>query len=299
MPIPIVRGRVIKYALTEGMNGNTGGTGIEPILLEKLRREEGDCRHFALHGIDLSVFYRTAEPVCMETEGNTSATILTDRRVNISYSDVGRGKGSVDSVNGAIVPPNTTVTVDQAGSSSRIYVLKMKYDARHGKMSVASPVGFTLEDISTHLAGEDPMLMMIPKNTRGERVITEGGGMLPSISRGKSVILGPENQFISASNSNSRQDFHYHNWLYEIFIPIKGKLSMFYPRNGKMQKTIVDKGDVLVVPPGLPHYAIFKGESPAFVFKESTESIVDEKVYIQDHGEISRYLEALQRAGVG
>jgi len=80
----------------------------------------------------------------------------------------------------------------------------------------------------------------------------------------KKLLLNPADKFeFSVANENSRQDFHVHKDLFEIYIS-HSRIDITYLEKGNKKNLSLSKG-VLIVPPGVPHQVKLYGLT--FVFQ--------------------------------
>ena len=82
----------------------------------------------------------------------------------------------------------------------------------------------------------------------------------------KKLLSNPDDTFqFSMANGKSKQDFHVHKKIFEIYVS-NSKMEIAYIRNNKEESILVSKG-VLIVPPEVTHKVRLHGIT--FVFQAS------------------------------
>ena len=160
--------------------------------------------------------------------------------------------------------------------------------------TLCAPVGFTAYNIGYQLPKYGYNKLVVPMNINGE--INATGGERLDLQEPKYLILGPKNQEFSVGNSMSPQDFHIHRSLVESYTTFSG-MTLHYAINGAVESLRMEKGDTVVIPSGIFHYAQMHGKEPTFVIKASSESIDDKFAILKGKSinEISQHISGLVR----
>jgi hypothetical protein len=151
----------------------------------------------------------------------------------------------------------------------RLKAMKVKsYGFRH-------PFCAEMEDLEQCLASLGPVPL---KLVVGEMLDRNGIREEPWVSRKwtyrrsdgsitKDVLLNRRDVFqFSLANASSRQDWHYHNSTFEVYVS-DDVINLAYEEpgtEGKQQTLRIDRG-VLIIPPGIPHKVSLSGNT--FVFQ--------------------------------
>jgi hypothetical protein len=84
----------------------------------------------------------------------------------------------------------------------------------------------------------------------------------------KKILSNPDDTFqLSIANNKSKQEFHLHQKVFEIFVS-NSKIKIFFVRNNKEETMEVANG-VLIVPPGIMHKVELHGIT--FVFQSTVK----------------------------
>lgn len=99
----------------------------------------------------------------------------------------------------------------------------------------------------------------------------------------KPILLNHRDLFqFSLANANSRQDWHYHKYIFEIYIS-RRPMSLNYRKSTlekSMQHLEVGKG-VLIIPPGLPHKVTLSGTTFVFQATVAGKGLSKDKVIVE------------------
>ncbi len=152
---------------------------------------------------------------------------------------------------------------------------------RAGKLgSIRGAVVFKNEVLHDHIRRYGNAKIMVPNHWNGWIKVEEGS--LGNDSKGrKEITIGPADYDFSAGNALSPQDFHVHDNLHEIFVTLSG-MWLFYQDRDSLKRVHAEKGDTVIVPPGVPHISFMEGKEPTYVFKASLRDgiALDKKVLL-------------------
>ncbi len=231
----------------------------------------GSFRIRAMDGIE--TFYPTVN-------ANTSMIAFSQQPIDVVIKQHDSGeKVSFNGIHGVIVPQRT---------SCQINVGEQPLFTVYGALEIGSfaqyPIGFNLKAVEEYISKYGTSKIMVPNRPYGERIGIVSGGLFGVGADGKKeIVLGPHTYDFSAGNYLSPQSMHVHDRLHEIFVTFSG-MRLFYPYNGKVDFLVAEKGEAVIVPPGLAHLTIMDGEEPTFVFKASLNGSVanDKRVLLSD-----------------
>lgn len=256
---------------------------------EIVKPEPGKTVTFSHSGTELSIIWNSERKFKDAPEGYTM--VLSESKFAAEWRLASK-EGRFDDVNGIISPPGTRYTVDKK-TNSPIYRASMKPNGAEGRaLCFDSPVGFSNGDVKRHLFGEEPVKLMVPLNLYNHK-LAEGGTKILSNAK-KDIVIGPSNQEFSAGGPLSRQDFHLHERICEIYIAF-GSVKVFYiSKEGRIEYIEESDGNAIVVKPGTPHYTILAGETPSFVMMGSPLPLFGDKHVVLPHGEITALANAFR-----
>ena len=203
--------------------------------------------------------------------------IFSDSPFNISYSNERTKKARMEGINAVAIPGQTFYSIEFKGT---VYVGRISKEAAKD-CAISAPVGFTAYNIGYQLPKHGYNKLVVPRNINGE--INAVGGERLDRQEPKYLILGPDNQEFSVGNSMSPQDFHIHSVLVESYTTFSG-MTLHYAVNGEMDSIKMGRGDTVVIPRGVFHYAEMHGTEPTFVMKASAESITDKFTILNGKG---------------
>ncbi len=256
-----------------GANG-----GSEPILL---RRSNSDQKSSVYSDCRMNIFIvRNGGGIMEKTNGY--ALLLSKDKFDVELTSVGNKQSKMQKVNGVIVPPSTIYCV--RGNNGPLYVIEPDTQMTSSE-HLDSPVHFHMEDVQRHLVRSRPVKFMVPANPYG--LDTKREGRL--LSNGSpEIVIGPENIEFSAGGPVSRQDFHSHEHLTEVYIPFGNLEIIYHTKEGKLSTIAASAGDVVILKSGkAPHYAIMR-EGPTFVAMSSHLPIADDKKVVVHHDDIEK-----------
>ena len=221
----------------------------------------------------------SAEPKTID--GNRSEKgmhfIFSESPFSINYSNERTKKASMDEINAVAIPGQTSYSIKFKGT---VYVGRIAQESAQDT-AISAPVGFTTYNINYQLPKHGYNKLVVPRNINGE--INASGGERLDRQEPKYLILGPDNQEFSVGNSISPQDFHVHCVLVESYTTFSG-MTLHYAINGVMDSIKMGRGDTVVIPSGIFHYAEMHGTEPTFVMKASAESIADKFTILNGKG---------------
>ncbi len=203
--------------------------------------------------------------------------IFSESPFSISYSNEKTTKARMEGINAVAIPGQTSYSVDFKGT---VYFGRIAQESAQA-CSLSAPVSFTAYNINHQLPKHGYNKLVVPRNINGE--INASGGERLDKQEPKYLILGPDNQEFSVGNSMSPQDFHIHSILVESYTTFSG-MTLHYAINGGMDSIKMGKGDTVVIPSGVFHYAEMHGTEPTFVMKASSESIADKFTILNGKG---------------
>lgn len=286
----------------------TGAEGaISQVLLQEMRRDGGinrtftspvlirkpsgdDVTTFSSDSFCFSIIGQTNEKFKMTTEDYT--VMVSEAPLNTKWSRSTKS-GTINGVNGIIAPPYTHCEIETGNPYAPLYVSSVKSMEGHKTNDFfGTPLGFSQSDIKRHLVGHLPVKLMVPENPYGHDIAADGSRLLSNPKR--DLILGPKNQEFSAGGAASRQDFHLHSHLHEIYLAF-GNLKIFHVAGGRIGVIEASNGDAIIINPGTPHYALMEGNSPNFVIMASKHPIARDKHVIADDVTINHLLESQMR----
>lgn len=279
----IGRNEALCEALQSQLRSADMAFGKRPTLLipeERLGRHvggvvsipPGSFRIRAMGGIE--TFYSTVPP-------NTSMIAFSQQPIDVVIKQHDSGEiVSFKGINGVIVPEKTSCQINNVGEQHLFTV--------YGALEIGSfaqyPIGFNLKAVEEYISKYGTSKIMVPNRPYGERIDIVSGGLFGVGADGKKeIVLGPHTYDFSAGNHLSPQSMHVHDRLHEIFVTFSG-MRLFYPYNGKVDFLVAERGEVVIVPPGLAHLTIMDGKEPTFVFKASLNGSVatDKRVLLSD-----------------
>lgn len=214
--------------------------------------------------------------------------VFSQTPFSISYSN-GRKKDAVmKEINAVAIPGHAAYSIECSGV---VYVGSISQEVA-AECDISAPVGFTSSNIDRQLPKHGHNKLVVPKNINGE--INATGGERLDMQEPKYLILGPINQEFSVGNSISPQDFHIHKILVESYTTFSG-MTLHYAINGAMDTLKMEKGDTVIIPSGIFHYAQMHGKEPTFVMKAGEESIFDKFAIFKEKSiaEISQLISSL------
>lgn len=198
--------------------------------------------------------------------------IFSQNPLSISYApDTKSKRVQMAGINAVAIPGHVAYQLDYTGT---IYVGKIAQDAAL-ESDLYAPVGFTMSNIIRQLQKFGSNKLVVPRNINGE--INATGGERVDEQERKYLVLGPDNQEFSVGNSMSPQDFHVHATLVESYTTFSG-MNVYYAMNGAIESINAAKGDTVIIPSGVPHYAQMLGTEPTFVMMASSKPIFDKFV---------------------
>jgi len=99
----------------------------------------------------------------------------------------------------------------------------------------------------------------------------------------KSVLLNQRDVFqLSLANASSKQDWHYHNNVFEMYVSYD-PMDLEYEEQGvkrKKQALHVNQG-VLIIPPGIPHKVSLSGNTFVFQATLAGRNLGEDKVLVR------------------
>ena len=203
--------------------------------------------------------------------------VFSETPFSISYSNGNVERAKMEKINAVAIPGHTAYSIVCNGI---VYAGRIAQEVAE-ECGISAPVGFTSHNIDHQLPKHGYNKLVVPMNINGE--INAAGGERLDLQEPKYLILGPKNQEFSVGNSMSPQDFHIHRALVESYTTFSG-MTLHYALNGAMESLKMEKGDTVVIPSGIFHYAEMHGKEPTFVMKASAESIADKFAILKEKG---------------
>ena len=256
---------------------------------EIIKPEFGKTVTFAHGDMEFSIIWKSKATLNKVSEGYTMA--LSKNKAAFEWRLASK-EGRFENVNGIISPPGTRYTIKN--TDGPIYLASMRFkNSEAMEQHFDSPVGFSNDDVMRHLLGnEDPVKLMVPLHPNGHE-LAEGGSTILSTQK-KNLVLGPENQEFSAGGPDSRQDFHLHRDICEIYLAFDTVKILYTSKEGRIEEIEASGGNAIVVKPGTPHYAILYGETPSFVMMGSPRPLVGDKHVVLPHNKINALANAFR-----
>lgn len=167
---------------------------------------------------------------------------------------------------GAVVPHGASYTIRGTNGFVYHFVAKMEKGWVH-PLSISSPVGFRIADLSKFLERRRPRpyKILVPSLWKGEALATNGDILVPSDVT--PIVTGTQKFGFSIADLNSEQDFHRHSELTEIFIANR-KSTLVYRAGADLKTKEIPSESVIVIPPLVPHGIELEG-SLAYVLQGS------------------------------
>lgn len=181
--------------------------------------------------------------------------------VDLQYGKMTDGtvQGEFKEVLGAIIPQGMRYRLWAHGGTSYQYVAKPSGESE-SNLSIDTPVAFRKDHLIQVLRERrpNPYKIVIPSLWEGD-IPVKGGEVMNTRKGTRPVLLGTKGHGFSVADSYSKQDFHYHHELSEIFIG-KDKTTLVWRTGADLSEREASAGKVIIIPPLTPHGVELTGD---------------------------------------